>query len=87
MHPEVVRDKPGACPICGMGLEPRTVSLEEQPNEELIDMRRRLVVSAILSAPILVLGMSGMLLPWVQFALATPVVLWGGWPFFVRAWI
>jgi Cu+-exporting ATPase len=87
MHPEIVRDKPGACPICGMALEPRTVTLEEQPNEELIDMRRRLVVSAILSVPILILGMSGMMLPWVQFALATPVVLWGGWPFFVRGWI
>jgi Cu+-exporting ATPase len=87
MHPEIARDKPGACPICGMGLEPRTVTLEEQPNEELIDMRRRLVVSTILSVPILVLGMSGMMLPWVQFALATPVVLWGGWPFFARAWI
>src|SRR5688572_22317123 len=52
MHPEVVSDHPGACPICGMALEPRTISLEERPNEELIDMRRRFVVSAILSAPI-----------------------------------
>jgi Cu+-exporting ATPase len=86
MHPEVVREKPGACPICGMALEPRTVTLEEQPNEELIDMRRRLIVSAVLTVPILVLGMSGLMLPWVQFALATPVVLWGGWPFFVRGW-
>ena len=87
MHPEVVRDKPGACPICGMALEPRIVTLEEQPNEELIDMRRRFVVSAILSVPILILGMSGMMLPWVLFALTTPVVLWGGWPFFVRGWM
>jgi Cu+-exporting ATPase len=86
MHPEIVRDAPGACPICGMALEPRVVTLEERPNEELIDMQRRLVVSAVLSVPILVLGMSGLMLPWVQFALATPVVLWGGWPFFVRGW-
>jgi Cu+-exporting ATPase len=87
MHPEVIRDKSGACPICGMALEPRTVTLEEQPNEELIDMRRRFIVSAILSVPILILGMSGMMLPWVLFALTTPVVLWGGWPFFVRGWM
>ncbi len=87
MHPEVVRDKPGACPICGMALEPRTVTLEEQPNEELIDMRRRFIVSAVLAVPILILGMSGMMLPWVLFALTTPVVLWGGWPFFVRGWM
>ena len=87
MHPEIVRDKPGACPICGMALEPRTATLEEQPNEELIDMQRRFIASAILSVPILILGMSGMMLPWLQFALATPVVLWGGWPFFVRGWM
>jgi Cu+-exporting ATPase len=87
MHPEIVRDKPGACPICGMALEPRTATLDAPPNEELIDMQRRFVVSAILSVPILILGMSGMMLPWVQFALATPVVLWGGWPFFVRGWM
>jgi len=87
MHPEVVRDKPGACPICGMALEPRTATLEEQPNGELIDMQRRFVASAILSLPILILGMSGMMLPWLQFALATPMVLWGGWPFFVRGWM
>jgi len=87
MHPEVIRDKAGACPICGMALEPRTVTLEEQPNEELIDMRRRFIVSAILAVPILILGMSGMMLPWVLFALTTPVVLWGGWPFFVRGWM
>ena len=87
MHPEVVRDKPGACPICGMALEPRTVTLEEQPNEELIDMQRRFIISAVLSVPILILGMGGMMLPWVLFALTTPVVLWGGWPFFVRGWM
>jgi Cu+-exporting ATPase len=87
MHSEVVRDKAGACPICGMALERRLVTLDEQPNEELIDMQRRLIVSAVLAVPILVLGMGGMMLPWVQFALATPVVLWGGWPFFVRGWM
>jgi len=86
MHPEVVRDRPGACPICGMALEPRTVSLEDKPNEELIDMRRRLVVSAILTAPLLVIAMTMTHLPWAELALATPVVLWGGWPFFVRGW-
>jgi Cu+-exporting ATPase len=97
MHPEIVRDAPGACPICGMALEPRTVALEEPENPELIDMRRRLVVSAALSAPLLLL-MLGALLPgapahrflspaamsWIELALATPVVLWGGWPFFER---
>jgi len=85
MHPEVVRDEPGICPICGMALEPRVATLESKPNEELIDMQRRLVVSAVLAVPVLVLGMM-MRAPWVQFALATPVVLWGGWPFFVRGW-
>ena len=85
MHPEVVSDRPGACPICGMALEPRTVSLDAKPNEELIDMQRRFVVSAILTAPILVIGMMEMW-PWAQLVLATPVVLWGGWPFFVRGW-
>jgi len=86
MHPEIVSDKPGACPICGMALEPRVASLEEKPNEELIDMQRRFVVSAVLAVPVLVLGMMERA-PWLQFALATPVVLWGGWPFFVRGWV
>ena len=90
MHPEIVSDRPGACPICGMALEPRTVSLDDQPNEELIDMRRRFIVSAILSAPLLVLGMTmhhpPVWLRWLELALATPVVLWGGAPFFVRGW-
>src|SRR6266568_3676760 len=85
MHPEVVSDKPGACPICGMALEPRVATLETKPNEELIGMQRRFVVSAILSVPVLVLGMMERA-PWLQFVLATPVVLWGGWPFFVRGW-
>ena len=96
MHPEIVRDAPGSCPKCGMALEPRTVTATEE-NPELIDMSRRLWVSAVLSAPLLVIAMTSMLptmhewlsgraLALVEFALATPVVLWGGWPFFVRMW-
>jgi Cu+-exporting ATPase len=98
MHPQIVRDAPGFCPICGMALEPRTVSVEEE-NAELIEMRRRFWVSAALSLPLLILGMSefipgnpvmtflgGRVATWVSLALATPVVLWGGWPFFVRFW-
>ena len=96
MHPEVVRREPGSCPICGMALEPRTVSAEEPPNPELLDMTRRFWVSLVLAAPVFLLSMSELLpvtLPfssrvtgWIQFALATPVVLWGGRPFFERAW-
>jgi Cu+-exporting ATPase len=95
MHPEVVSDKPGVCPICGMALEPMTASLDDAPNAELLDMRRRFVISLIFSVPLLLLGMSEMFgmhrlamtpwLPWIELALATPVVLWCGWPFFVRA--
>ncbi len=99
MHPQIVRDGPGSCPICGMALEPRTITLEEAENPELADMRRRLVVSAVLTAPLLALTMLRMLpgggpfvrwegapwTPWIEAILATPVVLWGGWPFFVRA--
>jgi len=96
MHPQIRRSGPGQCPICGMALEPLEPSLEDGPNPELIDMTRRFWVSAALSLPLVVLAM-GMelfgwrLLPvrttgWVQFALATPVVLWGGWPFFERFW-
>jgi Cu+-exporting ATPase len=98
MHPEVVRDAPGDCPMCGMALEPSGVPAEEE-NPELVDMTRRLAVSAFLSLPLLVLTMSEMvgmrILPegvsdrafgWIQLALATPVVLWCGGPFFVRAW-
>jgi Cu+-exporting ATPase len=98
MHPEVIRDAPGFCPICGMALEPRTVTIEED-NTELTDMKRRFWVSVVLSLPVLIIGMSD-LIPgdpartvlgprmstWVSLVLATPVVLWGGWPFFVRAW-
>ncbi|HEV7667788.1 MAG TPA: heavy metal translocating P-type ATPase [Thermoanaerobaculia bacterium] len=94
MHPEIVRDKPGSCPICGMALEPMIPTLDEGPDPELVDMQRRLIGSAALAAPLLVLEMAGMAgvtalhgawVPWLQLALATPVVLWGGWPFFVRA--
>ena len=86
MHPEVVRSEPGACPICGMALEPRTATLDEGPNPELVDMRRRFIISAILSAPLLIGAMLMLMPAWLQLALATPVVLWGGWPFFVRGW-
>src|SRR5262249_38949607 len=86
MDPEIVRDAPGFCSICGMALEPRVPSLDGGPNAELVDMRRRFIVCAILTAPILIGGMLMILSPWIQMALATPVVLWGGWPFFVRGW-
>ena len=95
MHPEIIRDSPGACPICGMGLEPLTpVAGEEIDNPELRDMTRRFWVAAVLSAPLLAIAMGGhvvaMLSPramgWLQLALATPAVLWGGWPFFQRGW-
>jgi Cu+-exporting ATPase len=91
MHPEIVRDGPGSCPICGMALEPRTISLDDDTdNPELRDMTRRLWICAALSAPLVVLAMgghfAGMQSPLVELALATPVVLWGGWPFFQRAW-
>jgi P-type Cu+ transporter len=98
MHPQIVRDTPGSCPICGMALEPRTVTGEEK-NEELIDMTRRFKIGLILAIPLLLLAMSDLipgqplqhavsmrLLGFVQLALATPVVLWGGWPFFQRGW-
>ncbi|MBI2357320.1 MAG: heavy metal translocating P-type ATPase, partial [Deltaproteobacteria bacterium] len=99
MHPEIVRTEPGSCPICGMALEPRTAAVEEGPNPELLDMTRRFWAGVILCAPLLFLAMSDMIpglslsevashrtLIWAQFALATPVVLWGGWPFFQRGW-
>ena len=99
MHPEVVRDEPGNCPKCGMALEPFTVMAEEEENPELRDMRRRFWVSVVLTIPLVVIAMGGLipdfqhlldsLAPpavwgWVELALATPVVLWGGWPFFLR---
>jgi Cu+-exporting ATPase len=99
MHPEVVQDHPGTCPKCGMALEPRTVLPEEQPDPELLSMTRRFWVGVVLSLPLFFLGMSDLipgqpvqrafdprLLAWVQLVLATPVVLWGGWPFFERGW-
>ncbi|MDC0747024.1 heavy metal translocating P-type ATPase [Polyangium mundeleinium] len=97
MDPEVRQDKPGSCPICGMALEPMAIlTAEEPPNPELESMTRRLWISAALSLPLLVLAMAPMLMPgwrwshvlpqqrWIELALATPVVLWGGWPFFER---
>ena len=95
MHPQIVRDAPGNCPICGMTLEPRAISADKQDNPELRDMTRRFWVSLGLALPVLVSAMSGGLLrqfaparfwTWFELILATPVVLWGGWPFFVRAW-
>ena len=96
MHPEIRRDGPGQCPICGMALEPLEPTLDEGPNPELIDMNRRFWISALLSLPLVILTFGAELLGWepipmrqsmwVQLALATPVVLWGGWPFFERFW-
>ena len=96
MHPQIRRNEPGQCPICGMALEPLEPTLDDTPNPELVDMARRLWVSATLSVPLVVLAMGSELFGWeplqsrasiwVQLALATPVVLWGGWPFFERFW-
>ena len=99
MHPEVRQWGPGACPICGMALEPITVTAEEESDPELDDMTRRLWVSTAMTIPAMLLAMSEMLpgnafaslahspaSGWIQLALTTPVVLWGGWPFFVRGW-
>lgn len=97
MHPEIRQEGPGTCPICGMALEPDVISLDDAPNPELADMTRRFWIGAVLAAPVVVLEMGGhivgghglidpVLSNWIQFALATPVVLWAGWPFFVRGW-
>jgi P-type Cu+ transporter len=97
MHPEVRQEGPGSCPICGMALEPETVTAEAPVNHELIDFTRRFWVSLVLTLPVFALEMGGhltglmMRIPgqtsnWIQFALATPVVLWAGWPFFQRGW-
>lgn len=92
MHPEILRSEPGTCPICGMALEPRMGVPEEEENAELKDMRRRFWVSAVLTLPLLASAMGGDVLgfeqgrAWLELLLATPVVLWGGWPFFVRGW-
>ncbi|MGE4306576.1 MAG: heavy metal translocating P-type ATPase [Novosphingobium sp.] len=98
MHPQIRQDHPGACPICGMALEPEMVTADTGPSAELIDMTRRFWVALILTLPVFVLEMGGHLFPslhhlvpmklstWIQFALATPAVLWAGWPFFERGW-
>jgi len=99
MHPEIVRDRPGNCPICGMALEPRVAAgVHPEDDSELRSMQRRLWVGVALSVPLLVISMGGMAagsplhnlpagwMEWLQLALATPVVLWGGWPFFQRGW-
>jgi len=85
MHPEIRQMGPGTCPKCGMALEPEVATLEEEENPELVDMTRRFWIAAALTAPVLVLGMAEMLRP-VQLILATPTVLWAGWPLFQRAW-
>src|SRR4051812_7683271 len=97
MHPEIRQVGPGSCPICGMALEPEVASLDAPPNPELADMTRRFWVGLVLALPAVVLEMGGHLVGghgfldktlsnWIQFAFATPVVLWAGWPFFVRGW-
>jgi Cu+-exporting ATPase len=104
MHPQIVRDAPGSCPICGMALEPRTVTAAQEENPELQDMTRRFWVGVALTVPLLAIAMGSMLwphsveylilhlrikggsLPWLEFLLATPVVLWCGFPFFQRFW-
>lgn len=98
MHPEIRQIGPGSCPICGMALEPEAFSLDDGPDPELIDMRRRFRVSAVLTIPLFLYAMGDMIpgqpfsrliapawTQWLQLVLATPVVLWGAWPFFVRA--
>ncbi len=97
MHPEIRKIGPGSCPICGMALEPEVASLDAPPNPELADMTRRFWIGLALSVPPVVLEMGGHLAGghgfvdqtlsnWIQFVFATPVVLWAGWPFFVRGW-
>ena len=99
MHPEIVRDAPGSCPICGMALEPRTTSIDDEQNPELASMTRRFWISVGLTIPVIVLGMSDLIpgqpfqhwlgmraIAWLELLLATPVVLWAGWPFFERGW-
>src|SRR5690606_36060884 len=100
MHPDIRQVGPGSCPICGMALEPEEISLEDEgPNPELVDMSRRVKVAAVFSIPILVLTMGDMalggaisntipttLLNWLQLALASPVVIWAGWPLLEEGW-
>ncbi len=97
MHPEIVQIGPGSCPKCGMALEPKVMTLDDGPDPEYVDMKRRFWISALLTLPVFALAM-GEMLPnfhefispkvsiWIQFVLATPVILWGGFPFFQRAW-
>ncbi len=98
MHPQIEQIGPGTCPICGMALEPKEITLNEGPSAEYLDMRRRFVVSAILTVPLAAIVMLRHFWPmsveafgprtldWAEFTIATPVVLWGGFPFFVRGW-
>ena len=97
MHPQIRQVGPGSCPICGMALEPATITADSGPNPELGDMSRRFWIALVLTAPVFALEMGGHLLGhafmipgqisnWLQFALSTPVVLWAGWPFFQRGW-
>ncbi|HQZ98368.1 MAG TPA: heavy metal translocating P-type ATPase [Pyrinomonadaceae bacterium] len=97
MHPEIVQIGPGSCPKCGMALEPKVMTLDDGPDPEYVDMKRRFWISAVLTLPVFALAM-GEMLPnyheyvspkialWIQFVLSTPVILWGGFPFFQRAW-
>ncbi len=99
MHPEIIRDEPGDCPVCGMALEPVVVTEDEDENSELIDMTRRFWVSLLFTLPVFFIAMGDLLpgkpvsvilptsiRPWIELLFASPVVLWGAWPFFVRAW-
>ena len=98
MHPEIIRDGPDSCPLCGMALDPMQITAEKPPNHELIDMTRRFRIGAIFAVPLLLMAMGDMIpaisfahllgagFEWTQLVLATPVVLWAGWPFFVRGW-
>jgi Cu+-exporting ATPase len=99
MHPEIIRDEPGDCPVCGMALESVVVTEDEEDNSELIDMTRRFWMSLVFTVPVFLIAMGDLLpgqpvsavlpatvRPWIELLLATPVVLWGAWPFFLRAW-
>jgi len=97
MHPQIRQIGPGSCPICGMALEPEVASLDAAPNPELADMTRRFWIGGVLTLPAFVLEMGGHLVGghglidqtlsnWIQLVFATPVVIWAGWPFFVRGW-
>ena len=100
MHPQIVHNAPGSCPICGMALEAKTVTAEEKANPELIDMTRRFKVSLVLTIPLVLIAMRhhipglsaidhiapAWIMRWLEPVLATPIVLWGAWPFFMRGW-